>query len=255
MGYCEKPADTLEEEQTEQHEQPRHFGFRLADLRDRIAGGLASLDGGPVDRWSLEPGEQTDPYDIFGSEAEPVSRFPVDRLGYNREAVDERIARLERELDELRRAAPGMSINEEIERLGEQTASILLVAHDKAHETTRLAQEQADRCIADAGSNAAALTERAKWQLQELDHETDAVWRERVRLLDDARAVGAALIALAADAAKRFPEDVEERFLEDGTEHSPQKPVDCSSEERAESSPQPPADASVAEAKPVRAEP
>lgn len=228
MSYFQKPADTLEEEQTEQHEQPRSPGFRLADLRDRIAGALASLDRGPVDHSSLEQGEQTEPYDIFASEADPGSRFPVDPLGYNREAVDEHIAGLERELDELRGAAPAMSINEEIERLGEQTASILVVAHDKAHETTRLAQEQADRCIADAAANAVALTERAKRQLQELDNETDAVWRERARLLDDARAVGAALIALAADAAARFPEDVEERLLEDGTERSPQEPVERS---------------------------
>jgi len=78
------------------------------------------------------------------------------------------------------------------------------------------------------------------------------VWRERARLLDDARAVGAALIALAADAAERFPEDVEERFLEDRRERSSQEPVDCSSQERAESLPQPPVDSSLEEAKPVR---
>ncbi len=235
MSDFQEPADTLEQEQTEPHEQPRHPGFRLADLRERVAGALAALDRGPVDHWRLEPGEQTDPYDIFTSEADPGSRFPVDPRGYNREAVDEHIARLERELDQLRRALPAMSINEEIERLGQQTASILLVAHEKAHETTRLAQEQADRRIADAGSNAVSLTERAERQLRELDHETDVVWRERARLLDDARAVGAALIALAADAAERFPEDVEERLVEDGTERSPQEPVDCSAEERAES--------------------
>ena len=68
------------------------------------------------------------------------------------------LAELERELDELREPgeAPPTSITEEIERIGEQTASILVVAHDQAHETTRLAQEQAERCIADAAANAVA---------------------------------------------------------------------------------------------------
>jgi hypothetical protein len=136
-------------------------------------------------------------------------RFPVAALGYNRAVVDARIAELERELSQLReRYVPPISITEEIERLGEQTASILVVAHDQAHETTRLAQEQADRCIADAASNAVSMTEEAKRKLHEIDVETDVVWRERTRLLDDARTVGLALIAMAEEAVERFPPEV-----------------------------------------------
>jgi len=221
MSYFQRPTDTLEEEQTAAHEQPRSPGFRLTDLRDRIAGAFASLDRGPVDYSGFEQGQQTDPYDAFAPGAEESAPFPVDPLGYNRDAVDQHIARLEAEIGELRESVPAMSISEEIERLGEQTSSILVVAHDQAHETTRLAQERADRCIADAASNAVALTERAKRKLQELDNETDAVWRERARLLEDDRAVGAALIALAEAAAERFPEDAEERLLEDPGERLP----------------------------------
>jgi cell division septum initiation protein DivIVA len=157
----------------------------------------------------VEPeSEDADPFD--------GKTFPVGRLGYNRIAVDARIAELEAELEELRAIPPQPSITEEIERLGEQTASILVVAHDqasqttrvaeeKAKETTRLAQEQADRCIADAASNAVAITEKAKRELRELDEETDNVWHERTRLLDDARTVGQALITLAEEAKARFP--------------------------------------------------
>ena len=61
------------------------------------------------------------------------------------------------------------------------------MAHDQAHETTRLAQEKADRCVAEAEAHAEALTEEAKRRLNEIDGETDAVWRERARLLEDAR--------------------------------------------------------------------
>jgi hypothetical protein len=93
-----------------------------------------------------------------------------------------------------------------------------VVAHDKAHETTRLAQEQADRCVADAASNAVALTEDAKRRLQSLDMETDTVWQERTRLLDDARAVGAALIALIDEAEARFPEELKPNDVERSTE-------------------------------------
>ena len=51
------------------------------------------------------------------------------------------------------------------------------------------------------------MTEHAKRKLADLDIETDAIWRERARLLDDAREVGLALIALAEEALERFPEE------------------------------------------------
>ena len=120
--------------------------------------------------------------------------------------MDEHLATLERELDELRsKREPLGSITDELERIGEQTASILVVAHDQAHETTRLAQEQAERCVADAAANAVAMTEDAKQRLRDLDNETDAIWRERERLLEDVRVVSAALANLADQASDRFP--------------------------------------------------
>ena len=110
--------------------------------------------------------------------------------------MDEHLAALERKLDELRsKREPLGSITNELERIGEQTASILVVAHDQAHETTRVAQEQAERCVADAAANAVAMREEAKQRLGDLDNETDAIWRERERLLEDVRVVSAALPA------------------------------------------------------------
>jgi hypothetical protein len=141
------------------------------------------------------------------------ARFPVAPLGYNRQAVDERLVDLESELAELREAlaqashgeAP-MSIQEELERIGEETASILVVAHDKAHETTQMAQAQAERCIADAAANAAAITEEATRRLQELEAETDGIRRHRERLIADVRTVSGSLQSLADDAERRFAE-------------------------------------------------
>jgi DivIVA protein len=142
-----------------------------------------------------------------------ASRFPVAPLGYNRQAVDEQFADLESEVTELREALaqashgePPMSIQEELERIGEETASILVVAHDKAHETTQMAQEQAERCIADAAANAVSITEEAARKLQELEAETDGVARRRERLIADVRTISGSLVSLADDAERRFAE-------------------------------------------------
>jgi cell division septum initiation protein DivIVA len=142
------------------------------------------------------------------------SRFPVAPLGYNRQAVDHQFAELESEVTQLREAlaqashgeAP-MSIQEELERIGEETASILVVAHDKAHETTRLAQEQAERCISDAAANAVAITEEATRRLQELEAETDGIRRRRERLIADVRNISGSLQSLADEAGRRFGDE------------------------------------------------
>ena len=161
-------------------------------------------DPGPDDDGPLPPAPPAPP--AAPPAAEESARFPLAPFGYNRGAVDEHLATLERELDELRsKREPLGSITDELERIGEQTASILVVAHDQAHETTRLAQEQAERCVADAAANAVAMTEDAKQRLRDLDNETDAIWRERERLLEDVRVVSAALSNLADQSSARFP--------------------------------------------------
>lgn len=160
--------------------------------------------GGTVALADADPERDDEPE--LDAEPESASRFPVAPLGYNRAAVDEHLARMERELMQLRAVRePAMSITEELEWIGEQTSSILVVAHDKAHETTRRAQEQAERTVAEAVANAQAITEQARRRLSELDAETDQVWRERERLLDDVRVVSAALAELADEASGRFP--------------------------------------------------
>ncbi len=184
----------------------------FSDLAGRFANWMTGADRPPEDLIDpVEPLEE--PEMANGAEPPPPAdggdesaRFPLAPFGYNRTAVDEHVARLERELDGLRaKQAPMASVTDELERIGEQTASILVVAHDQAHETTRLAQEQAERCVADAAANAVQITADAKAKLRDLDAETDAVWRERERLLEDVRVVSAALANLANQASERFP--------------------------------------------------
>jgi hypothetical protein len=189
-------------------------GASSASAFSRGSGHAARALRGDRDRGPLTP----PPVDDQGDEPLPElmggdgsSRFPVAPLGYNRQAVDEQFAELEAELTQLREALaqqshgePPMSIQEELERIGEETASILVVAHDKAHETTRLAQEQAERCIADAAANAVSITDEAKRKLAELEAETDGVSRRRDRLIADVRNVSGSLESLADEAERRF---------------------------------------------------
>jgi vacuolar-type H+-ATPase subunit E/Vma4 len=173
------------------------LGAMLAAARESLAAAGESLSraGGRVGRWVASLDRRPE----FDARRDPVAELTsgVDD-GY--------VAELEAELAQLREAVdPPMSITEEIERLGEQTASILVVAHDKAHETARRAQEQAARAVTEASADAERITAQAQRRLCELDEETDAVWRERERLLGDVREVSRTLATLADAASERFP--------------------------------------------------
>ena len=186
-------------------------GTWFADMGDRLARGFNSFDRPQADESDWEPYDEPDQPTaaVDAMRWEPDhKRFPTALHGYDREAVDEHLAALEQEIDELRaRRLPAPTVEAEIERVGEETTAILKVAHEQAAEITRRAQTQADKCVADAAANAVAMTEDAKRKLRQLDSETDAVWAERGRLIEDVRNVATALFSLAEDAADRFPED------------------------------------------------
>jgi hypothetical protein len=186
---------------------------RFGDLGDRLARTFSTSHRAEA---SWEPsGEDEHPGDVDSGSPwdQVVPRFAVTRQGYDCVAVDEHIAELERELVDLdgelaelrARTSSGGEVAAEIQRIGEQTSTILLAAHDEAQETTRRAQEQADRCLADAASNALAITEEANRKLRELEREKTFLARERSRMLEDIRSVAGALTSVADEAAGRFP--------------------------------------------------
>ena len=121
---------------------------RFANLGDRLARTFGSYDSGADDTQAWDPPDAL-PYDEedLAPGWDPVGpRYPLARLGYDRDAVDEHVAELEHELAELQKRAPSQEVvSAEIERIGEQTSAILTVAHDQAQAMTRQAQEQADR--------------------------------------------------------------------------------------------------------------
>jgi cell division septum initiation protein DivIVA len=147
---------------------------------------------------------------------DPVGpRFPIARQGYDCATVDEYVADIERELGELdgelaalRATTPSNSeAAAEIQRLGKQTSGILLAAHDGAQEITRMAQEQADRCLADAASNALAITSDANQQVSDLQNEIASLCGERDRILKDVRKAANSLKKLAGDVPDVLPSE------------------------------------------------
>lgn len=204
-------------------DEPAERRSRFGDLGDRLTRGFSKPDQRqsrqkprPQLDHALEPPppvpepdwDQDQP-----TEDEPMPRFPITRQGYDCAAVDEHIAELEQELMDLDREVAEMrtksssksDVAAEMERIGEQTSAILIAAHEQAKETTRRAQEEADRCIADAAQNAVETTASAQRELRALEGEKLSLARERERLLEDIRNVAASLTSLAEDANDRFP--------------------------------------------------
>jgi ElaB/YqjD/DUF883 family membrane-anchored ribosome-binding protein len=212
MSELDRPGATVD--RPKQRKQP---SSRLADLGDRIA---RTFTPTPVDRtqtpaapWDVATEAHyavTDDVDAHWDD--DASPFPVVRSGYDRDAVDAYLNELEQEIDELRaHRSSDDAVSTEIKKIGEQAAAILQTAHQQAAETTRKAREEAEKCLADAAANAISMKDEAKSKLRELDTETDSVWRERSRLIEDVRNVATALFSLAEEATERFPSEDDKR--------------------------------------------
>jgi vacuolar-type H+-ATPase subunit H len=170
-------------------------------------GGEESFDAAIPERLTPDP-------DTFSGlargPADPPPRvraeFPVVFRGYDREVVDAHLAALEEDMHELHATrTPQAAVRRELDRVGQETSAILQRAHESADEVSRRARTRADARIDEAGREAERIHREAEARLKQIDKDTDEVWAERRRLLEDVRATGEALIRTAEQALERFP--------------------------------------------------
>ncbi len=174
--------------------------------------------------------------------------FPLALRGYSCEAVDAYVRRVIAELEV--RSSPRAAVRDALDRVGEQVGGILqrareaaaevtTAAHREAGEITARARTEATELVAQARAQAdrerthaesivsqanaeaaetrrraeeerTALQEQAQTRLAELRADTEALWNERLRLLDNTRETAARLEAAVTKAAMQIPRADEE---------------------------------------------
>lgn len=182
----------------------------LGPIGKRVLGLLlGTAESNPQDAPGELPGSVPD--EAPTAEHRLRARFPLVLRGYDRATVDDYVAELEQELftvdRELAAIRGGSTVADEVanelKRIGEQTSAVLMTAHQQRDEIVRQAQEEAQRCVAEATATANALTAKTEQRLRELNAQNTAAQTERVRLLEDLREISAALVDVADSADER----------------------------------------------------
>jgi DivIVA domain-containing protein len=144
--------------------------------------------------------------------------FPVAMRGYDRDAVDSYVSRVNRLIAELQiTAAPESAIRNALDEVTEETRGILERAHEAAEGITRRSRAQADdrlqRAVtegdevrASADTYAREIRETAEKRVRELEADSDRVWKEREALIADLRERAEQLERTAAAAEERYAE-------------------------------------------------
>jgi DivIVA domain-containing protein len=132
--------------------------------------------------------------------------FPTAMRGYDRDAVDAYVERVNRLIAELEISrSPEAAVKAAVAQVSEETRSILERAHETAEEITSRSRAQADDRVQAAEQEAAKIREAAERRVYELDTDAEAIWAERMRLIGDVRDVADRLHAVADEATARFP--------------------------------------------------
>ncbi len=132
--------------------------------------------------------------------------FPIVLRGYDRIAVDAYVKKTSQLVAELQATrSPEAAVRRALERVGEEVSGILQRAHDTASQITTQSRSESEDRLEAARSEATDITTEAADRVKELDLETDRIWEERLRIVEDARDLARQLLALADSAAQRFP--------------------------------------------------
>lgn len=136
--------------------------------------------------------------------------FPMALRGYDRLAVDAYVQKTGQLVAELQATrSPEAAVRRALERVGEEVSGILQRAHETAEKITVQSRREAEDRLEAARQEAAQIVQRAEDRLHELDAETDRIWAERHRIVEDTRELAGQLLTLTASAADRFPPDPE----------------------------------------------
>jgi DivIVA domain-containing protein len=134
--------------------------------------------------------------------------FPLVLRGYDRDSVDAYVQRTSQLVAELQTTrSPEAAIRRALERVGEEVSGILQRAHDTAAQVTAQSRIEAENRLETSRQEAAQIITRAEERVRELDAETDRIWAERHRIVEDTRELARDLLTLTDSAADRFPAD------------------------------------------------
>jgi DivIVA domain-containing protein len=134
--------------------------------------------------------------------------FPIVLRGYDRDSVDEYVRRTSQLVAELQATrSPEAAVRRALERVGEEVSGILQRAHDTAGRITAQSRSEAEDRLEAARQEAAQIVQRAEDRVRELDAETDRIWSERHRIVEDTRELARELLTITDSAADRFPPD------------------------------------------------
>jgi vacuolar-type H+-ATPase subunit H len=132
--------------------------------------------------------------------------FPLVIRGYDRRFVDEYLEAASARIAELEALqSPSLAVKEAVERVADDTGSILKTAHETADGIVTRAREQAEETVIAANEQAELTVASAEARARQLVIDTDALWQERMRLIEDVNAISAQLAELGEDAVARFP--------------------------------------------------
>jgi hypothetical protein len=153
--------------------------------------------------------EVTAPLTTLPEDPVPVAAdvdFPIVLRGYDRIAVDAYVKKTSQLVAELQATrSPEAAVRRALSRVGEEVSGILQRAHETAAQITAQSRSEAEDRLAAARREAADITAGAADRVKELDLETDRIWEERLRIVEDARELARQLLTLADSAVQRFP--------------------------------------------------
>jgi cell division septum initiation protein DivIVA len=140
--------------------------------------------------------------------------FPLVIRGYDRGAVDEYLEVTSARLDELEALqSPSVAVREALERLADDTGGILKEAHGTAEGVLTRARDEAERTIREANEQAERTVASAEARARQIAIDIDALWQERMRLIEDVQGVSAHLSQIADEAVSRFPPEEQEEAV------------------------------------------